>query len=331
MVDFLNTRRQQFLQEKYYLKMSSSYAESENFWNENRPESDDEDQAIVLSQLYTVNDLFKLFVLNYTAGIDLNTLRFQLENLIHHYEKYTDLLRNYERKKGNNHAENESPLSFHDLEQYEKCLQLVGLCYLLHRRDLLPNISKMIDPSFLGWDVLYEELLDYELDGRYDTEEIQFYEPYHLLIEAMYGDTEDERISALKEYLVKWYPTMKQVSWYASHEQIQDDVGDYVGYWAFEAGAVSFLAELNDFDIDHMVYPKDLVKFAREFIPPENDISNPNVTTLRCEAGQNCPKTGNWYSPANNLEKRHFKQGEIMPEIKNNPWGLTIWYLENDI
>ena len=85
MTDFLNLRRQQFLQENYYHKMVTSYAQSEEFWSENKPESDDSDQAIVLAQLYTVNDLFKLFILNYTAGIDLNTLRYQLENLINHY------------------------------------------------------------------------------------------------------------------------------------------------------------------------------------------------------------------------------------------------------
>lgn len=41
MTDFLNSRRQQFLQENYYHKMASSYAESEEFWRENKPESDD--------------------------------------------------------------------------------------------------------------------------------------------------------------------------------------------------------------------------------------------------------------------------------------------------
>jgi len=27
------------------------------------------------------------------------------------------------------------------------------------------------------------------------------------------------------------------------------------------------------------------------------------------------------------MEKRHFNQGEVMPEIPNNAWGETIWYL----
>ena len=28
------------------------------------------------------------------------------------------------------------------------------------------------------------------------------------------------------------------------------------------------------------------------------------------------------------MEKRHFNQGEVMPEIPNNAWGETIWYMD---
>ena len=27
------------------------------------------------------------------------------------------------------------------------------------------------------------------------------------------------------------------------------------------------------------------------------------------------------------IEKRHIQQGKVMPEIPNNAWGLTIWYM----
>lgn len=220
-----------------------------------------------------------------------------------------------------------SPLSFFERSQYEKVLQLVGLCFLLHRKDLLLRLAKLIDPSYYGWDAVYEELLAYQLEGRYDTEDLRFYEPYQLLIDIMFNDSDEERLSALSEYLLVWYPSFKDEPLHGSHERIIGNEGSYFGYWSFEAGALAFLNELDDSNIDHMVYPKDLVKFAREFVPFENDISNPSTKTLRCEAGQICPKTGEWYSPANNMEKRHFNQGDVMPEIKDSPWGLTIWYL----
>lgn len=41
-----------------------------------------------------------------------------------------------------------------------------------------------------------------------------------------------------------------------------------------------------------------------------------------------CLKLGDWWIPANQGQSRYFKKGEILPEIKNNEWGETIWYLE---
>lgn len=59
---------------------------------------------------------------------------------------------------------------------------------------------------------------------------------------------------------------------------------------------------------------------------PDND--EIQYSQLKCRVGEVCPQSGEWYSPANNMEKRHFDQGETMPEIPNNSWGETIWYLD---
>lgn len=45
---------------------------------------------------------------------------------------------------------------------------------------------------------------------------------------------------------------------------------------------------------------------------------------LRCEAGQPCPVGGEWFTPGV-PGLRHFKQGEVMPEVKSD-YGQTIWY-----
>jgi hypothetical protein len=47
---------------------------------------------------------------------------------------------------------------------------------------------------------------------------------------------------------------------------------------------------------------------------------------LRCEAGQPCPVTGEWSTPAV-TGSRHFKQGETLPDLESDD-GQTIWYLE---
>jgi Immunity protein 72/Immunity protein 71 len=50
------------------------------------------------------------------------------------------------------------------------------------------------------------------------------------------------------------------------------------------------------------------------------------TTRLRCEAGQPCPADGEWSTPSAQ-GTRHFKQGEIMPDMKSD-YGQTIWYCE---
>ena len=52
------------------------------------------------------------------------------------------------------------------------------------------------------------------------------------------------------------------------------------------------------------------------------------VENLKGFGGEVCPRSGHWWSPANQSEKRYFEQGEIFPKLKNSFWGKTIWYLE---
>ncbi|MGY2293345.1 type VI immunity family protein [Pseudomonas sp. SDO528_S397] len=46
----------------------------------------------------------------------------------------------------------------------------------------------------------------------------------------------------------------------------------------------------------------------------------------RIEAGQPCTKQGYWFTPAQSNSRRHFKQGEIMPNFSDSNWGDTLWY-----
>ena len=51
------------------------------------------------------------------------------------------------------------------------------------------------------------------------------------------------------------------------------------------------------------------------------------IENLKALAGQKCPKTGYWWSPANQSNSRYFTEGDIFPKLEND-WGETIWYLE---
>jgi hypothetical protein len=99
--------------------------------------------------------------------------------------------------------------------------------------------------------------------------------------------------------------------------------GDYFGYWAFEAGAVAYLLDLDDSAITHMVYPKDLVAWARANKHLSEEASD-DTERGRCEAGQPCPSEGFWFTPAQVGSRRFFKAGEVMPEVGGD-YGATIW------
>lgn len=46
----------------------------------------------------------------------------------------------------------------------------------------------------------------------------------------------------------------------------------------------------------------------------------------RCIAGEACPRTGWWTTPAA-LARRRFVAGAVMPELGGD-WGTTVWQLD---
>lgn len=317
---FNQRRRQQFLNERYYLHASSLTRESIELWSRALPaEGDNELHKRALAASDVAENGFELLSLRYTAGECVFELRDELETVIESYERYAQYRREFENNR------EFPPFFFAELQHYEQLMQLIGLCYLLHRRDLLPRIAALEDPNYYGHDALYEELLDYELPDRYDTDKVFHKKPYELLIHAMYADTDEESIQKVTGYVKTWYPSMASVPWHGSHLRMNAEGGDYFGYWAFEAGAVAYLLDLDDSAIDHMVYPKHAVEFARNFEQNKEELQRG-----RCEASRPCPRAGYWYTPARQQSRRKFNNGEAMPDFPGSSWGATIWYWDAD-
>lgn len=212
-----------------------------------------------------------------------------------------------------------SPLAIDDWpDQYEECVQVISLCILLHRTDLLKRFVILIDEAgYAGDDTLYEDLLRKVLPNRHDVDR-WYHDVYTSLIQAIYADTKEKASKLLNDYCKQWYPAFKQAPWHDTHLQGED--GSYVGYWAIEAGAIAFLYGIDDSKIDHMVYPKALVEYARNY---KGDIAS---KINRIIAGEACSKTGYWFTPAQANSRRHFQQGEIMPSFSDSKWGDTLWY-----
>ena len=171
-----------------------------------------------------------------------------------------------------------SPLRFSVIGDYEWAMQLIGLCYLLHRRDLLQRIADLLDGAFAAKDTLYEDLLAYELYDRFDVDEWYHDKPYRDLINSLYRETPEESIVDLQKYLRDWYGSMEHAPWHDGHLRMPGNGGGgYTGYWAIEAAAVAYLLELDDSSFrENIVYPEDLVDYARELDNrPENADEGP--------------------------------------------------------
>ncbi|PPE65847.1 hypothetical protein C1704_13120, partial [Caldimonas caldifontis] len=51
--------------------------------------------------------------------------------------------------------------------------------------------------------------------------------------------------------------------------------------------------------------------------------TGPAALRLKCDAGQPCPRTGWWFTPAKAHSRRHFQAGEVMPDFPSD-WGQVI-------
>ncbi|MBD8806843.1 MULTISPECIES: PoNe immunity protein domain-containing protein [Pseudomonas syringae group] len=306
-------KRQKFYSEKQYLNFQREHNEVINFLKTNTFESDSPQEEAALRSRHLQKLALDRLLAAYTAGEEIASLTPLLEDLIQKYELRQSTLEIYEN------TPNISPLAIDDWPyQYEECVQVIGFCILLHRVDLLKRFVKLIDRAgYAGDDTLYEDLLTKLLPNRYDVDE-WFHEVYSPLVQAIYAESKEEAAQFLKKYCSQWYSAFSQAPWHDLH--LQGENGNYVGYWAIEAGAIAFLYNIDDSKIDHMVYPKDLVEYARNY-------QGANGTQInRVVAGDPCTKTGYWFTPAQANSRRYFHQGEIMPSISDSAWGDTLWY-----
>ncbi|MFT4267599.1 MAG: DUF1911 domain-containing protein [Xenophilus sp.] len=293
---FQQRRRQQFLVESYFKHQLIDYDAvingpeglEENLKSRERERG----WHMSLARGVGTEKLHQLF-LKYTAGEPIDPLRKDLEEVVSAYERYGEYLWKHTGDR------NDWVFDFDFLDEYCELMQLVGLCFLLHRRDLLPRIAALQDGdngSNGGADVLFEEFMCHVVDAqkRYQTDHACQIRPYENLFYAL---TEPEQPAQLKEldlFLEHWYKDLSGVGWHDSHKPNENgDLGGYYGYWSFEAGAAVLLLGIEDDSSLHkyLYYPKDLVAWARAHAAeyPDGGLSSSAPAPDRVPGGQPCP------------------------------------------
>ena len=318
--EFAKHRRQHFLSMERFVSRKEGWL-AHRLWLKNNPSASGRNvqEGWLLAKEALAFDGLNYFLLNYTAGHPILALRDELETVIRVIEVYTDALSDWH---GNPHY---PPFMLDELDHYQQIMQLIGLCYLLHRQDLLPRLAALQDGYFAGEDVLYEDFLTFGLDNRFAAETLHFFKAYTDLHDALYAEEEgkEQAEAHLLQYIKRWYKTsMKGLPWHNTH--LEPNQAGYYGYWSFEAGAAAFLQDLDDHALrDFPYYPKDMVDWARQFNPDSH------INQLgRCQANAPCPQAGTWWTPAKPDARRAFAQGDIMPDYPDSSYGATIWYRE---
>ncbi|WP_343673516.1 PoNe immunity protein domain-containing protein [Paraburkholderia heleia] len=308
MADFSQKRRQRFISEPYFKWLSGFLVQSIDKWSNTLPANGTEAQKRANAASSRADGRFELLLLSYTAGEPIAAMRDELDAVVVEYEQVA-------KYQGQEFGRPDWPaFLLNELADYERAMQLIGLCHLLHRKDLLPRIAALEDPMYRAQDTLYEDLLAYGIDDRVDVD-TWFHESYRDCINSVYGDSDEESLTDLDAYLEKWYASMRGVQWHDSHLDLSEDKGLYFGYWAIEAAALAYLLELDDTSLrEHIVYPKDLVDFARSF--QESAPSGaPTTGPVTVRTGQICPETGVWKAQGFNVPGVLVKQGDVMPDV----------------
>lgn len=314
-------RRQPYLTEVAYHNTVKWHADEEPLWNENleRAGEDPERLSSVLRSLAHL--AWSDFQMGYTAGLDIETLSGKLEATVAAYERYADV---YDLLPDEKY---DAPIVLNSLvDVYVDYLNMFSAAVLLHRHDLVPRIHALnAGTSHDRCDAIIEELLSFFIPGRPMLDEMEWGATYGKLIEAIDAGTPAKRVTRMRHYVRRWYPSMRRACFYGKHEEIKDDYSPYIGYWAFCAGAFSYLYGIDDSSYrDELVYPKDLVDYARSR-PREPVVLDDGSLLLRVGGGQPCPRAGLWFVPWVADSDRRFALGEPLPLVSGEGLRGAIW------
>ena len=331
---FHESRRQQFLYEDLYEKTRINQFEILDVEKNNTELATQGSEAQTSAYEMIYLEQLWVWMLDYTAGISLEELAPRISAIVDAFETWNEMDQFFQQKAADQFPEygpyqyTGAPV-FSVLSDYEDTLQLLSIAILLRDFHSIRRIIHALR-SHRGVDGLFEQLVGGYVDDEQALDNCVLGQPYDTLLQAFYEEDQHAAVELVKEYLNVWYPAMKDhPRWYDGHLRIRKEGhAPYYGYWAFEAGATAYLLDLDDGQINHLVYPKDLVDYARK-LREEDRYTSEDIDISphwgRVEGGESCPRAGFWETPAKSNSRRLFKKDEIMPVFEASEYGHTIW------
>ncbi|WP_051293440.1 PoNe immunity protein domain-containing protein [Pseudoduganella violaceinigra] len=194
----------------------------------------------------------------YSAGHGIGELQAFYERAMEYWETYAHYNQAYndsnEREASWPHIALASP-------DYHHALAMVCFGLLLGKQDSLHRLVPLIDYRNEKRDALVERLLSCCVDGRApDTSVCRRNLPYANSL-PVFTALPEERPALMAQYLEAWYEASRREDYYDRHETGYQ----FVGYWSWEAAAITLVLGIDDSSYRDMpYYPKDMADFARQ-------------------------------------------------------------------
>lgn len=266
-MNFIELRRQPYIGEQSYLSMLEWFKEDIEVLREKLAEPTDDPRDNVAGLKAWAYRYWNTFLLRLTGGDDVASLAPYLTQVVEAFEDVALALDDVPDEQYY------PPFVLNDMiDTYVDYLNLLSAAVLLHREDLIPRIFSLIEETdYDGSDAVIEMLLSFFLPDR-PKMDFHFWKPYTPLFNAITQQDPAERAKGMEKFVKGWYKSMKGVAhFWGKHEQIEPDFSPYFGYWAMCAGAFTYLLNIDDSKYrDEMVYPKDMVEYARSL--PRNPV-----------------------------------------------------------
>ena len=276
-------------------------------------------------------DALEHLLISYSAGNPIDELREFYPTLLGYWEEFAKYhVIFHECPDANGRRVTHLGLS---TEDFAKANALICMALLLGWAEFLPQLARILDYENDVHDILLETYFSSFISGRPEGEKYIRYLPYRKL-QKVFDAKPDKRPALMAKYMDEWYEASRREPYHGMHEEIK-----FTGYWAWEAAAITWLFEIDDSSYrDKLFYPAELVDYARaQYTPAQARIKVPKEIPppkpdgpMRVEGGEQCPREGWWWSPADKESPRFFRRGEVTPIITSSTWGQSYWLWQGE-
>lgn len=264
-----------------------------------------------------------LIIYSYSAGAPVNEIAEEFPECLQQWKNFAEHNLRFEES-----TENDGHKVPHfDLynAQYWHALLMICFAILLGHSNKLSEIMELLIHENDDQDALLEDLVAPYLLGRPISTIYTRQLPYRKTRKIFEANPE-ERPALMAQYLKEWYLASRREPYYDRHKSAL-----FPGYWSLEAGAITFILGIDDSGYHNMpFYPKDLVDYARSVSSPPGHQQPNSSSILRRAAGELCPQSGWWLTPAQLNSRRYIQQGVAFPAIEDSDYGTTFWQWSAD-